>query len=268
MGADGNKEDRPMKKRGLGAYPYFSPCIVCLVTEDSSGVQSIGTAFHIGDGYLVTARHVVEGRKIVNLLTSHASVTISSIRQIYPSDQNVDLALLCSDFSLDHYMNQTKIMISGQEVEKIDHLLLGGHLDDFIDDGLVLLPIIVFGHPLIPLSPGPVLVAARGEINAVVDTYIGSPHPLFVISPLARAGFSGGPVILGESYVLGVVTSSLLRDEAPAEVGFHAALTVEPIWNLLFENRIFPASNGEMMYELRLAYGFDDTDFPPHLRPH
>jgi trypsin-like peptidase len=262
---DESSEDRPRKGPTLGAYSYFSPCIAGLVTEDSSGAEGIGTAFHIGDGYLVTARHVVEDRKIIDLLTHvHASVTIDSIRLIYPSDPNIDLALLCTDFSLDYYMNRTRIIISGQEAEKVDHLQLGGHLDDFIDDGLILLPIIVFGYPPIPLSSQPVLVAARGEINAVVDTYIGSPHPLFVISPLARAGFSGGPVILGESYVLGVVTSSLLRDDATAEVGFHAALTVEPIWNLLFEHRIFPASNGLMMYEMRFAYGFEDRDFPPH----
>lgn len=245
----------------LGTYRYFSPCIIGIATVDRSGGHAIGAAFHIGDGYLVTARHVVEDRRIVNVVTHGATISIDSIVPIYPADPSIDLAILRSDFSLDAYMRQR--YWGRDDVEKIDHLVLGGHLDDWVDDGLVLLPIVVFGFPPIPLSAEPILVAVRGEINAVVDPYVGSPHPLFIVSPLARGGFSGGPVILDESYVLGVVTVSLTANEQSPELGFFSALTVEPIWNLLFENRIFPGDNARMMYELRGGWGFDVSDFPP-----
>lgn len=238
----------------LGTYLYFSPCIVGLITEDERGDSGVGTAFHVGDGYLVTARHVIENRRIVDLVTRQATLSVESIKPIYPTDPNIDIAILQTDFSLDSYKTKTRIIMGGEEVEKTDHLELGGHLDDWIDDGLVLLPVTVFGFPPIPLSREPVLVAARGEVNAIIDPYTGSPHPLFIISPLARGGFSGGPVLLGDSYVLGVATSSLVHNEAAAESGFHAALTVEPVWDLLFENGIVPTGNGDLMYELRDAW--------------
>lgn len=233
-----------------------------IVTVDDNSVEGIGAAFHIGDGILVTARHVIEDRRVVDLVTNLASVTISSLDPIYPDDPNVDLAVIRSDFSLKSYMEHTRIIVDGEEFQKADHIQIGGHLDDWIDDGLVLMPVVAFGYPLIPLSSRAELVAVRGEINAVVDPYIGSPHPLFIISPLARGGFSGGPVLVDDSWLLGIVTSSLITDSRAPELGYHAVLSVEPLWNLLFEHRIFPATNIELMYALRHSFDVPADEIP------
>lgn len=55
--------------------------------------------------------------------------------------------------------------------------------------------------------------------------------------------------------LLGVVTESLVADNAaPAEIGFHTVVTVEPIWELLFHHNVFPGRNAEGAYILRDAF--------------
>ena len=39
------------------------PAIVALESIDKTGDQGIGTGFHVGDGVVITARHVVEGMR-------------------------------------------------------------------------------------------------------------------------------------------------------------------------------------------------------------
>lgn len=243
-------------------YRRFKPCLVAVESIDSEGIVHIGTAFHIGDGYLVTARHVVQDFTVNRLISELHEREIVAHEYFYPDDENIDLAVIRTNLDLNNYITKTRIIVSGVEEEKVDHIPIGGHLDDWIDDGLVLMQVVVFGYPPIPTSPSPVLVAVRGEVNAVIDPYIGSPHPLFVISPTSRGGFSGGPVITRGGWLLGVTTTSLVNDHAVPELGFAAALTIEPLLNLLFKNRIFPAANAELMYMLRHGWGLDDSDFP------
>lgn len=226
-----------MKYR-IGPRPgAFAACMVCIESEDETGEVGIGSAFHIGEGYLVTARHVVENRRITRLIPNHyGQITLASIEVLYPSDNSVDLALLRSDFSLEH-LRQTKII--GYETEKVYRIELGSHLDDWInDESFLLMEIYMFGYPPIPFSSKPVLVATTGHINAVIDPYAGSRHPLFIVSPTARGGFSGGPVLTQSGWLLGVTTQSLLRNELVAELGYAAALTIEPLWALLGEHNV------------------------------
>jgi len=80
--------------------------------------------------------------------------------------------------------------------------------------------------------------------------YRGPRHPHFIISPLPRGGFSGGPVITSYGALLGVMTTSLVMVELPAELGYGAAISVEPLWGLLMDNHIYPASNADFIREL------------------
>jgi len=223
----------------------------------------VGTAFHIGDGYLVTARHVVEDRTITTVKPSSnfATLTLESIEIVYPDDETVDLALIKSDFSLEYYMTHVSFW-GDPKVDKVDHIQIGTHLDDWLDDGLILFDVIVFGYPNIPTSDSRQLVAVQGQVNAIIDPYIGANHPLFVISPMARGGFSGGPVLAKGGWLLGVMTSSLVTDSAIPEVGFGAALSVEPLWHLLVDNKIFPASNAALFELIKGGWPplSDDTE--------
>lgn len=127
-------------------------------------------------------------------------------------------------------------------------LELGGHLDDWLGEhDLVLHRTLVMGYPPIPFSDRPTLVAAIGEINALIDNYL-DKRVYFIISTIPRGGFSGAPAIVAYNEdnfeagtaVLGVITNSLVGNSLPTELGFMAVLSVESIYTCLEHNKILP----------------------------
>lgn len=234
-------------------YRKYAPCVVGLATA-ADGEQSMGTAFHIGDGFLLTARHVVEGRDVLDVVTHAGQLsTIHSVR--YPSDPRIDLAILSTDFDLTCYMEKTHI--PGEAWPKVDAIELGGHLDDWIGREMVLTQVVMMGFPLVPTSIRPLMLAVTGEVNAVVDRYT-TPHVHFVVSSTARGGFSGGPILYGDT-LLGVVTSSLEREPERGEPGFAAALSVEPIYLLLAELGIAPRASRLTCYLFAELFDHDGS---------
>ncbi|MBE3016319.1 trypsin-like peptidase domain-containing protein, partial [Microbispora sp. NEAU-D428] len=142
----------------LSFFQLYSQCIVMIETIGRDGQPGIGTGFHIGDGYLVTARHVLEDRELIGITPAgNGDINLESVEIMYPSDPTVDLALIRSDFNLNYYMNHVKFW-GRDDVKKVDHIEIGGHLDDWIDNGLVLFDVVLMGYPPIPTSH-PTLVA-------------------------------------------------------------------------------------------------------------
>jgi hypothetical protein len=47
------------------AHEKYKVCMARVTVETSTGDLSNGAAFHIGDGWFVTAAHVLEGNKLV-----------------------------------------------------------------------------------------------------------------------------------------------------------------------------------------------------------
>ena len=231
-------------------YDLYANCIVHINVKSNAGDYLSGAGFHIGDGYLVTARHVIEDHVIESITGnrfSHANI----INEIYyPSDPRIDLALLKTSFSLQHYLEKVTIINDeGQPKEKAGFIPLGGHLDDWLGDELVLSKVLVLGYPPIPYSKEPVLVAVQGEVNAIIDKY-NSPHPHFVISPIPRAEFSGGPVISEYDFLLGIFVESLSNEDQTAELGFASVLSIEPLLVLLRENGIKIHGNPNILDEV------------------
>ncbi len=66
-------------------FTTYSKC-VGIDTEDQHGNRSIGTCFHVGDGVYVTARHVVEGRRILGVDFHDFSVTMELIQDFGRKD--------------------------------------------------------------------------------------------------------------------------------------------------------------------------------------
>lgn len=62
-------------------YLRYGCCMACICVE-RNGDESIGSAFHVGDGIFVTARHVVENAKIVEMRVSSAHLFHQS--DLYP----------------------------------------------------------------------------------------------------------------------------------------------------------------------------------------
>src|SRR5436853_7763394 len=51
-------------------YEKYASAVAYVAVRTSDGNESIGTAFHVGEGVFVTARHVVEGNQILRIATT------------------------------------------------------------------------------------------------------------------------------------------------------------------------------------------------------
>lgn len=218
--------------------------MVRITVRTELGDLSNGSAFHIGDGWLVTAAHVVNEGKIEEIVSEYCSQDLEIEKIICHSDERVDLAILKTNLDLNHYLTKTAIHGSPEGFVKTDHIEIGGHLDDWIGDELVLSKVLLMGYPPVPFSSDPVLLASEGEVNAVVDKYNG-PHPHFIISNMGRGGYSGGPVLSEFGFLLGVLTESLVVNNQSEELGYSSAISVEPLLVLLQENGVYPGKNRE-----------------------
>ncbi|GAA3548011.1 S1 family peptidase [Nocardioides daeguensis] len=234
-------------------FDRFSAAVAYIAVEKADGSHGIGTATHVGEGVFVTARHVVDGHQIVEVsstedvyirlpegtesqLTVHAgdeewpahrvsngSMTLAS-GVVFHSDPDVDLAA----FRVADCDPQTP------------WVPLGDHLDDWLGAGdFVLSEVIVMGYPPIPMTRRPYIVAARAEVNAQVD-YYDTPHVHWILSTMARGGFSGAMAIDERGIALGVVGRSVLSGPAPEELGYMSATSIEPIYQMLAEAKMLP----------------------------
>ncbi len=225
-------------------YARYGASLIAVISVNAEGDQGIGAAFHVGDGVFVTARHVVEGMASCHVeldsyrlmrLAEGAAQAIGygepppiAIEPHAHPDPNKDVAV----FAIPH-------------LACLPAIPLGGHLDDWITDhDFVLNEVLVLGFPPIPLAKKAVLVATRAQINAVVDL-INVDHVHFIASAMARGGFSGGVVLSEWGVALGVVTSSLLKNGAPEELGYLTVLTVEPILECLGAHGLLPRTLAE-----------------------
>jgi S1-C subfamily serine protease len=64
-------------------YLRYGGCMAYVASE-RDGIEGIGSAFHIGEGIFVTARHVVEGRRIKEMRVTDGSLLYSS--DLYPRE--------------------------------------------------------------------------------------------------------------------------------------------------------------------------------------
>jgi hypothetical protein len=221
------------------------PAIIPLETVNANGDHGIGTGFHVGDGIVVTARHVVEGMQSVRIINPFLqSVEGNQIEEIiFAKNPLADVALLRTDLDFSDYLE--KVHIVDMEYRKTDHLTLGVEWDDFANESLVLYDVIVMGYPPLPTA-FPTLVAIRAQVNAIIDRYPidgQNPPPNYVLSGIPRGGFSGAPMIVeagDNSFVLGVVTEALVFNHSMPETGFMVAVTVESVLQLLHENGLYP----------------------------
>ncbi|MGN9864732.1 S1 family peptidase [Bacillus swezeyi] len=227
-------------------FNKYKVCVVRITVKMLNGDISNGTGFHIGEGYIVTARHVIEGNSIIEIAGDYQSY-INVKKEIYPTDTRIDIAILETDFSLEYYME--KVSIINSDVEKINYIEIGRHLDDWIGEEFLLTNVLLMGFPPIPLSREPNIVAVKAEVNSVVDKYIG-PHPHFIISSVPRGGFSGGPVISEYGFLLGVLTESLGENDKPTEVGFASAISIEPLIELIYKNNLDIGEQTAFIHEL------------------
>jgi len=230
------------RERARALYDYFGAAVAYVEVEDDAGI-GLGSAFHVGQGLFVTARHVVQNKRILRVGTTVPSVVrfrsafgaelvderygAAEAEHVepprFPENENVDLALLVT---------------TGLDAPTVP---LTPKPDDVGRD-VILESVIVLGYPRVPLADDPpTLVVVTAEVNAAVRLYL-DQQLVLVLSSTARGGFSGGLVLSQGGTALGVLRESLVTDAAPTELGFLGATQIQAV-HVLLEEIGFPVSS-------------------------
>lgn len=232
------------------------------VVSEADGDEGIGGAFHVGEGVFVTARHVVEGRKIKEVRVTDPDLFYQS--SLYPKNENGSytissesprmcvepdgrLTIVAGPFlHPDPLVDVAGFKATGMH-ESAHYVPLGDHLDDWVGrSAFVLSRALVMGYPPVPLTREPILIAATCEVSANVDIYTGQTSQLhFILSAMPRGGFSGGLVVTENGLALGVISKSLVKNQAAEELGFFATTSIEAIYVCLQKGGILPACQSD-----------------------
>ena len=217
-------------------YEKFAPCVAYVEVLDDNGDPQIGSAYHIGEGIFITAKHVVEGLRINRIATTvpvrnkelseifqpHKDNVITMIKEpVYHPDNDIDVACIITD------------------AKHLSHIPLGTHLDSFLDTEMILHSTLILGYPPVPFDKRPTLIASLAQVNAIINKYVGK-HPHFIISATARGGFSGGPCLHENGFAIGVITESLTQANLPTELGYLSVISIEPVYTCLRHHGIMP----------------------------
>jgi hypothetical protein len=245
-------------RKAQNLFQRYAPCMAYVAVTDAEGNKSIGSAFHVGDGVFITARHVVEDVVIAEVRSTQAlRRPLNEVRPEYSDDLLKDIANTIGQrptwpaFQSPLRITKGPFIHSGAGIDvavfateglhpETPHVPLGSHLDDWLGpDALVMSEVLVLGYPPIPLTREPHLVAAHAEINALVTLALNSKVH-FVVSATPRGGFSGGLALSEYDFALGVISSSLTKNHEAAELGFMAVISVESIYECLAEHKLLP----------------------------
>ena len=225
---------------------------------DRNGDIGVGSAFHVGDGVFLTARHVAEAMSISSIHSTEC--LFLPPEEAYPdlsTDQIEQWSKALGFTPLTrtpmgamnlaggpYFHPNEKVDIAAFRVDcvhpRLPHVALGTHLDDWVkDEDWMLSEALILGYPPIPLATSTHLLAVRAEINAVVGV-MHSKNVHFIVSAIPRGGFSGGLVLSEFGFAIGMVTQSLVKNGAPAEMGFFTVTSVEPLYECLAHHKILP----------------------------
>lgn len=252
-------------------YLEHATAMAYVDVEMPDGTREIGSAFHVGEGVFVTARHVVENEIREIRISEPLPVRASEMFPELPDDRIQEWDDELEDvlghvpfykhwegpLSIDTgplFPENPNLDLAVFKVEDIHEatgvVKLGVHWDDWVyRRPWRLSEAVVLGYPPIPMTNEPHLVAARAEVHTYVHVRH-SPHIHFILSTTPRGGYSGGLAVHEGEFALGVVTSSLVRDQQATELGFQAVLSIEPIRNLLEDCDLLPDCQEEYREEV------------------
>lgn len=238
-------------------FEQFAAAVAYVAVRSPEGREGIGTATHVGDGVFVTARHVVEHNEILDVSSTEkkyvrlpddagARTFVVLDGERYPAHTVMNTSISIEDPPVLH--SDDRIDLAAFRAVDLDPLTpwvpLGGHLDDWLGaSDFVLREAIVMGYPPIPFSLRPSLIVSRAEVNGQVKLR-DAPPVHFLLSAVARGGYSGALAIDEGGFALGLVSRSL-GEGGPPELGFMTAISVDPIYEMLAGAQMLSAAQTE-----------------------
>ncbi|CAA2137505.1 S1 family peptidase [Methylobacterium bullatum] len=195
----------------------YRPAVLSIaVLKDKE--EGVGTglvlAYPTNEGlssYIVTAKHVVDPKD---------GITIVEIQDGNGAVQAIDF---------DGWIHHPTMDIS---IKPLDHLLERNFRLSPFD--AVLSEVITLGYPSVPTTSARYLLAHRGEINAIVASYL-NKGKYILISNATSPGNSGGPVIDRTGLVVGMVTEAFEGNMPGGLIKMQAALSSWEVYQFLSE---------------------------------
>jgi V8-like Glu-specific endopeptidase len=209
-------------------YAQFSGAVAYITVTDIEENEGIGTAFHIGEGIFLTAKHVIEGKTIKEVATTKLIELLEEKIQGKPKKTLITPSILQIIEGPYSHENED-IAVFKVDINNlfIPNIQIGSHTNhEVTDNDFILSNVVVIGYPPIPFTTTPNQVVATGQVNATIDVWH-SNYVHFVLSTMARGGFSGGVVLTESGAALGLVTESLGKSDSLVETGYMSILSIE-----------------------------------------
>lgn len=215
---------------------------VVVVSVVKDGDEHSGSAFHIGDGIFLTARHVIDGAEIRE---------IASTKSVHLSEEADGKRYLPRRFDIidGPYFEPNDLDVAVFRVDLGDtplpNISVSSHTDYRLkEEDVILSDVLIIGYPPISNTNVPSQVVAKGHISAIVRLrHSTAVH--FITSAMARGGFSGGVALNEAGLAIGLVTESQIGGGLPTELGFMSVLSIEHAVDLAAEKFGF-SSDGFM----------------------
>lgn len=208
-------------------YHKYRRSIAYVTVQTEEGNESIGTAFHIGQGYFITAKHVVFKNTIieVGITQPHNKIVEYHAAPLSEEERPKILKVCVEPVFLDGHVDDVAVF-KVEEYESIPSILLSSMHDIRQSEDLALLTnVLCVGYPPIPITAHPFQVAVKSTVSSLIRMR-GSQYLSYVIATMARGGFSGGPIINDKGEAIGVITDSLCHNGQAAETGFMACISI------------------------------------------
>ena len=250
-------------------YHKYRRSVAYVAVKNSAGEESIGSAFHIGQGFFVTAKHVLEKKKLVEICITQPLRVLEELHGNLLAEQERPVLLTLSSAPVFAEEGIDIAIFQAKNYEGIPSIPLCSINDvNRTEDQALLTHVLCIGYPPIPLTTHPFQVAVNATINALVRVRA-SDYLTYVLSSTARGGFSGGPVINEKEEAFAIATESLVINDKGAESGFMACLSCDAAVDLAIKCGWNADSAGyyrdiESLVSIKMALP-NTTKLNPHL---